>query len=168
MSQITVWSPTIQTLPPVVRDRMGLLTILVDLCLCDFAHCSIIGLQLVLNNGLMVHYKILKLGLPHFHGNFQSHKRRGLCCSCRQQWGPRVMLSHLRTDKKQPCLLLDMYWGSKVAVFNVENISYCLSCVFCWICSSQTPSAPLLSGTYHHNTVEGFKVKMLLPVYVDM
>lgn len=105
--------------------------------------------------------KSLKWSLPHFRVNFQWHKRRGLCCSCRQQWGPRVMLSHLRAHKNQPCMWLAMYWG-KIFFFIMVNISYCPSCVFCWICSSQMPSAPSLLGMYHHNTVDKFILKKLL------
>lgn len=117
---------------------------------CHFPQHNISKFQLLLKKDSLQN---LKLNLPHFHVNFQSRKRRGLYCSCRQQWGLQVVLSHLKRHKKQPCLILGMYWG-KLTVFNSVKITYCLFCVFCWICSSQMPSAPSLSGMCHHNTAE--------------
>lgn len=92
---------------------------------------------------------IIGLGLPHFHGSFQWRKRKGLCCSCRQQWGPPVMLSHLRIRNSNisfcTCTEIDKE-------FFIEWTSYCQSGVFCWICSSRMPFAPSLLGMCHHNT----------------
>lgn len=80
--------------------------------------------------------------------NFQSHKRRGLCCFCKQQWVPRVTLSHLRAHRKQQGEL-DTYWVGKVAEIS-EVIMSCLTVrpvcfveyvllkcfllLHCWVC----------------------------------
>lgn len=75
--------------------------------------------ELVYKSCLIIdHDKIPKLGLPHFHENFRLHKRKGQCCSCRQQWGLRVKRSHLRTHKNQTNGCHKMYGGRKIIIFN--------------------------------------------------